>query len=231
MKKKVFWFTAPALLLLVGIGLALLWQNWQRNRLLKEKLEETIGRDAGSAEVVLKFEAEAKTATIDEAFRLFDKAIDDRTALIAELRGLYPDLANDFKAELIEYLIRENELVRSKRLMYQKMLGVSMATKVVEAQLRIMEQFAQFGIGTQTLIEEVEELKKRASELQGYAEGFWQRYEEVCRYEGRMESRAASLDIRFVSVARKFRNGNRKIKDDATRTAEGMLRLKSPKAG
>jgi len=60
-----------------------------------------------------------------ELFSLCDKSIDDRTNLIIELRGLYPEIDYELKEELLEFLNHENELTRAKRAFYRHQLTMS----------------------------------------------------------------------------------------------------------
>jgi len=107
-----------ALVLLAGVG----GFGYREYRLhgLKQKLAEAIGRDLGLTATILKLEVDSGKITFGEALVLCNRSVEDRTNLIIELRGLYPDLDYQFKTKLIDYLTAENEFVRTRREYYQK---------------------------------------------------------------------------------------------------------------
>lgn len=94
---------------------------------LNERLEEAVGRDSGYTETILKIEAESGSMTFAELFALCDKSVSDRTNLIVELRGLYPSIDSEVKAELIDHLTAENELIRQKAAFYRKQMALNSA--------------------------------------------------------------------------------------------------------
>ena len=77
---------------------------------LNEKLTQTIGKDQGLMEIILKIPG--SEITYGEIFDLCDKSVSDRIELIITLRGLYPNMRSDLKDSLIDFLSIENELVR-----------------------------------------------------------------------------------------------------------------------
>jgi hypothetical protein len=107
-----------ALALLAGVG-AFGYREYRLHG-LKQKLAEAIGRDLGLTETILKLEVDSGKITFGEALALCNRSVEDRTNLIIELRGLYPDLDYQFKTKLIDYLSAENEFVRTRREYYQK---------------------------------------------------------------------------------------------------------------
>jgi hypothetical protein len=99
--------------------------NTYRVHQIKAALAEAVGRDSGYTETILKIESEASGMTFLELFQLCDKSIEDRTQLVVELRGLYPEIEYEVKEQLIDFLNSENELVRSKRAFYRHQLNLS----------------------------------------------------------------------------------------------------------
>jgi len=113
--------------MLIATGLALVPFARQQYRLygLKARLQEAIARDAGYTETILKLEKDAPSVTYQELFELCDKSINKRTDLIAEVRGLYPDVNAPAKEKLIEYLNSVNGFVRSKKAFFTAHLRMS----------------------------------------------------------------------------------------------------------
>jgi hypothetical protein len=127
------WPIAVAIAVLVtvlGIGGFFVGDHYLTVARLNERLEEAVGRDSGLTETILKIEAESGSMTFAELFSLCEKSVEDRTNLIVELRGLYPDIDSEVKNALVQHLTAENELIRQKSGFYRKQMAVSTAMEL-----------------------------------------------------------------------------------------------------
>ena len=92
---------------------------------LNDKLQQALGKDQGLIETILKIESESNSMSYKELFDLCDKSVTERTNILVELRGLYPEMESQLKDSLISYFNNENELVRSKSQAYRKSMSFS----------------------------------------------------------------------------------------------------------
>ena len=92
----------------IVVGVAMTFYINQRMKVadLNEKLTQTIGKDQGLMEIILKIPG--SEITYGEVFELCDKSVNDRIELIITLRGLYPNMKSDLKDSLIDFLSIEN---------------------------------------------------------------------------------------------------------------------------
>ncbi len=90
-----------------------------------EKLQTVINKDQGITEIILKAETESSQMTYSELFEFCDKSVKDRTEMLIELRGLYPDKESVLKDSLMYFLNEENKMVRLKVQSYRKYIDVS----------------------------------------------------------------------------------------------------------
>lgn len=96
-----------------------------------EKLQNALGKDAGLIETILKVESESLSMSFQELFNLCDKSVNDRTNIIVDLRGLYPQMESKLKDSLIDFLNKENELVRAKSQAYRQIMNFSTNLKLL----------------------------------------------------------------------------------------------------
>ena len=228
-KTKIISIAAAALvfLSLIPVG-AVLGYRFYRTRLLKEKIEEAIGRDAGYTETILRIEKDSSNMNYQELFELCDKSIEGRTNLIVELRGLYPDIQYELKEKLIDFLNDENELVRAKRSFYRKSLEFSTKREALQEKLQdtpcsgcsveyYVEQKAR-------LKRELDQLIQSISEVEGNADEFYNRYQKVVEKERILSQSLNNAQIRFNSIFAKYQEENNKAVVDAKEGVQNWRR-------
>ena|GEM_PF-3056887 len=93
------------------------------------KLEEVIRKDAGYTETIIVAEDNASSMSYQEILDLCDKSIEERTNLIVELRGTYPENQGELKSKLISFLNSENELIRQESRLYHSESVYSLSNK------------------------------------------------------------------------------------------------------
>jgi hypothetical protein len=202
------------------------WFGLQQYRLsqLKTKLDESIGRDLGLTETILKTETESTKITYAEIFDLCDKSIQALTNLIVELRGVYPDVPFRFKEELIGYLNAENEFVRSKRDFYRKSLNQSSAWESLAEHVKDTPSnsygWDYYHDRTRRLRAEV---VKAAEEMAGSTDAFWDTYQKVAKEEASIVGKARTAGVRFEPIFGKFAEGNKKAVDSAKENTQSLI--------
>jgi len=195
--------------------------NYYRISQLKQKLEEAIGKNAGYAETILKVEAEASGMTYAELFNLCDKSIDDRTNLIVELRGLYPDVDYKMKEELIEFLNHENELTRAKRAFYRHLL--TMSSSMERLQKHVSDRPSS-DYGWDYYYKRTNSLKteliKAITDIVSSADDFKSNYVKLVEQESTLSISMSAEGIRFPTVFKQYEEANIKLADESKSTAE-----------
>jgi hypothetical protein len=228
-KTKIISIAAASLvfLSLIPVG-AFLGYRFYRTRLLKEKIEEAIGRDAGYTETILRVEKDSSNMNYQELFELCDKSIDGRTNLIVELRGLYPDIRYELKEKLIDFLNDENELIRAKRSLYRKSLKFSTKREALQEKL---QDATCSGCSVEYYVEqkarlkrELDQLIQSVSEVEGNADEFHNRYQTVVEKERILSQSLNNAQIRFNSIFAKYQEENNKAVLDAKKGAQNWRR-------
>jgi len=190
---------------------------------LNERLEEAVGRDSGYTETILKIEAESGSMTYAELFSLCEKSVADRTNLIVELRGLYPDVDSEVKTTLIQHLTAENELIRQKAGFYRKQMEVSTALETY------MDQLADTPssyYGWDYYKARVAKLKNETSEAIAdmVSEGtqFVKTYEALVDREKSLGDQMDRAGLRFVRVFEKYKGQNVGKTQEAIKTIQSL---------
>jgi len=92
---------------------------------LNEMLQQIVGKDQSLTEAILKIESGSTSINYEELIDLCDKSVGERTKMVVELRGLYPNMENQLRDSVTEFLNNENELVRSKSRAYSRNMNLS----------------------------------------------------------------------------------------------------------
>jgi hypothetical protein len=176
---------------------------------LNDRLEEAVGKDAGFTETILKIEVESGSMTFAELFKLCEQSIDARTAIIVELRGLYPDIDSRLRSTLIDHLTAENELVRQKVAFYRKQLALSTA---VDLYLDELNDVPTSGYGWDYHTTRLASLKKETMEAvaEMATEGtqFVETYKTLVARENSLAKQMHEAGLRFVRVFEKYEAQN-----------------------
>jgi hypothetical protein len=196
-------------LILLVSGAVVGAQHFKRQSEIKTKLEEAIGRDAGYTETILKVETDSSHITYGELFSLCDKSVEERTALIVELRGLYPSVNHTAKEKLIDFLNAENDTIRAKRDLYRRsMLLDNAMDATLEATKDIPSSVYGWEYSNARVTRAKEEAVDAAKELQGSAAGFVESYQKTLRLEAGVAEATSRFGIRFNPIFKTYSASN-----------------------
>ena len=210
------------LITVLGVGAKFGYDHYRIFQLM-QKLEEAIGKNAGCTETILKVEAEASRMTYKELFDLCDKSIEDRTNLIVELRGLYPDIDNKLKENLIEFLNHENELIRSKRAFYRHQLTFSNSTKILQEHLSDTPSSSNGRDYYRKKVNKLNtELIDYITEIVASADNFKSNYLKLVEQESTLGNSMNAEGIRFPAIFKEYKDSNIKLADESKTVAEAI---------
>lgn len=207
----------------LGVGSSIVGNKLIKMARLNERLEEAVGRDSGYTETILKIEAESGSMTYAELFSLCEKSIEDRTRLIIELRGLYPDIDSEMKTALVEHLAEENELVRQKVAFYRKQMELNSS---LELYLDQLADTPTSPYGWDYYNTRLARLKADASDaISGMIEEgteFVSTYEKLVDKEKDLGASLDQAGLRFVRVFEKYKSQNVGKAREAIKTAQSL---------
>jgi len=190
---------------------------------LNDRLEEAVGRDAGYTETILKIEAESGSMTYAELFKLCEKSIDDRTSLIVELRGLYPNIDSKLRNTLIEHLTAENEFVRQKVSFYRKQLALSTAIELYVDQLNDVPSSIYGWDYYRTRLATLKTKTLEAvSEMVVEGTLFVETYKTLVGREDSLSEQMERAGLRFVTVFKKYQAQNVEKTQQAISSAQSL---------
>ncbi|HPG40233.1 MAG TPA: hypothetical protein PLP19_14715 [bacterium] len=195
--------------------------NYYRVFQLKHKLEEAIGKNAGYTETILKVESEASGMTFKELFDLCEKSIADRTNLIIELRGLYPDINFELKEKLIIFLNDENELIRAKRAFYNHQLDFTSSVELFQNHISDTPT-SLYGWDYYTKRTNLlkSELIQEITKIINSADNFKSNYVKLVEQENILTNSMNNENIRFPTIFKQYEESNIKLADDSITTAK-----------
>jgi hypothetical protein len=96
----------------------------------QQRIEEALAKDAAFTETLLKMELESTGVTYKELFAFCDKSIDQRNALIVDMRVSTTKLAPNTRMAIIDYLNAENGFARAKSAFFSASLELDTARVV-----------------------------------------------------------------------------------------------------
>jgi hypothetical protein len=208
-------------IVLGGLG-SLAYHQYQLHS-LRQKLGEAIGKDLGLTETILKVESESSKITYGEFFELCNKSVENRTNLIAELRGLFPEMDYQLKTRLVEHLSAENEIVRSKRDFYRKSMEQSSAA---DSYLEQSKDYPSSSYGWDFYRDRLRQAKAKvletARETEESADEFLRAYEKMAKEETAIAKEAQSAGLRFEPIFQKHAKENQMR---AVETKQGAQQL------
>jgi hypothetical protein len=221
---KVLIALLSAVALCAGIGTVAYRQY--RIAGLKQKLGDAIGKDLGLTETILKVESDSSKITFGEVFDLCNKSVENRTNLIVELRGLYPEIDYNLKTRLLEYLTAENEFVRAKRAFYRKaMKQSSMVTTYIETLNERPASIYGFGYLRSRVRQLQAKLLEAARESEQSSDDFLKAYDKMSKEEAAVANEAQAAGLRFDPVFQKYAKGNQKKALDTKKEAVGFATM------
>jgi len=168
------------------------------------KLEEAVGRDAGYTETIIMAEDEASSMSYQELFELCDKSIEERTNLLVELRGIYPEIQRELKTKLISFVNSENELIRQESRLYRSELAFSLASKSLkDAKKDYFSSLNSYDL--ERLRKKITEVTNAMYEMAGNNIIFVSNYKAVLEEESDIKIAMDQEGLRFV---RKYQQSN-----------------------
>lgn len=193
---------------------------------LKQKLGEAIGKDLGLTETILRVESESSKITYGEFFELCNKSVENRTNLIVELRGLYPEMDYQLKTRLVDYLSAENEFVRAKRDFYRKSMESSSAA---DSYVEQVKNYPSSSYGWDFYRDRVRQMKvqvlETAREAEKSADEFLKVYEKMANEESVIAKEAQSAGLRFEPIFQKHAKGNQKRAEETKQSAQQLAKM------
>jgi len=174
-----------------------------------EKLQQALGKDQGLIETILKVESESTSMSYKELFDICDKSISERTEIIVDLRGLYPDMESKLKDSLIEFLNSENELVRSKSHAYRKQFSISSAYDNVK------EYVSDYSYNDYTyeyylsnVVKYKNEIKEAIIDMLSNLVTFQTNYDLLIVKERNLSKIMSDEGLRFIPLFEKYKDSN-----------------------
>ncbi len=224
LSKRILISVLCTIVVLGGVG-SLAYHQYRMHG-LKQKLGEAIGKDLGLTETILRIETESSKITYGEFFELCNKSVENRTNLIVELRGLYPEMDYQLKTRLVEYLSAENEFVRAKRDFYRKSMEQSSAA---DAYLEQIKDYPSSSYGWEFYRDRLRQMKAKvleaAREAEKSADEFLKLYEKMAKEETAIAKEAQSAGLRFDPIFQKHAKGNQKRAEETRQGAQHLAKM------
>lgn len=171
-----------------------------------EKLQTMIGKDQEMTETILKAESESSQMTYGELFEFCDKSVKERTEMLMELRGLYPDIESVLKDSLREFLNAENQLVRLKSQSYRKFLTVSTSS---ESYIEAGYRYRHLSYYEKEMRHKaIRELLEDANDMKDGLQTFMETYETVTEMEKSLEKLMKKEGLKFTPIFSKYQEAN-----------------------
>lgn len=207
--QKALLSALATVILLGGVG-AFSYHEYQLHG-LKQRLSEAIGKDLGLTETILRVESDSSKITFAELFDLCNKSVEQRTNLIVELRGLYPEIDFEFKSHLVEYLTAENEFVRAKRDYYRKVMEQNNVLESFKEQLSDTPASVYgWDYYRDRLRQEKAKALEAARNAEEGADEFLKAYETMSGKEQGIAKEAEYAGLRFSPIFQRHAGDNRK---------------------
>jgi hypothetical protein len=205
MKKLIVLIGIISISTLVGL---IIYDNIKLSR-LNEELQKSIGKDQGLIETILKIESESKSISYSELFDLCNKSVSERTNLIIELRGLYPEMKSELKDSLIEFFNVENELVRSKSQAYRKNLNLtSSADSYKEHILNYTYNEYSYDFHNKRSSSYIRQILESSQDMRTNIMAFENNYSTLLNKEIKIKRMMDKENLRFVSIFEKHKISN-----------------------
>lgn len=192
---------------------------------LNEQLQSAIGKDQGITETILKVESESSSMSFQELFELCEKSVKERTDMLIELRGLYPDMQSKLKDSLIEFLNAENELIRSKSQSYRKYLNVSTGNDSYKDLMKDWSSASYYmsDYYHKRIADKVYELIKDAEEMKDDTQRFYDQFKLLTSKEKSLSAIMNDEGLRFTPIFSKYQESTLKFMNNNVEYADLIL--------
>ncbi len=202
MKKNIIILISILGIAITGVCAAYYIKNRIRLSEIKEKLSETIGKDQGLTEIILKIPQ--SDITYGEVFDLCSKSVDERNKLIVELRGLYPNMENVIKDSLIDFLSIENDLVRDQSQCSRRYMEYSSEKK----RFNTLRQSEYSDYYSSTFSEIRKEMEENLQKYMESRKSFEENYRSLLIKEASLNKIMKNNDMRFMLMFVKYKELN-----------------------
>lgn len=175
-----------------------------------EKLQIAIGKDQGITETILKAENESSSMSFNEMFEMCDKSVKERTDMIIELRGLYPEMQSQLKDSLIEFLNEENELIRNKSQSYRKYIDLKVGYDSYRETIKDWKNASYYmdDYYHRSIAEKFYEVIKDADNMKDYLQTFYFKYQALMQKEKYLTTLMDEEGLRFNTIFSKYQKSN-----------------------
>ncbi len=213
------------ILIVLGIIGGLYINNRIKISKLNDKLQQAIGKDQGLTETILKIESESQSISYSEFFDLCEKSVAERTDLIVELRGLYPDMESQLKESLIEFFNNENELVRSKSQFYRKQMNISTSIDIMTEYVNdyTYSEYSYDYFKTH-LASLKKELYEHADEMIDNISIFRENFNSLITKEKDLALLMKKAKLRFLPIYEKYNQSTSKYLDESEASANQIIK-------
>jgi hypothetical protein len=193
---------------------------------MNEKLQSCIGKDQGLTETILKTEDESSSISYKELFELCEKSVKDRTDMLIELRGLYPNLESVLRDSLVGFLNSENELIRSKSQSYRKSMNLGTeydSFNDAMSDWRTSSSSYMTDYYHKRIADSVKEIVKGAKGLKEDVQTFYDTFKLLVEKEKGLDKVMDSEGLRFDPIFGKYQKSTLKFMNDQTEYADLLL--------
>lgn len=184
--------------LTIGIPTYSYIKKQQKETELNEKLQSNLGKDQGMTELILR--NISGTISYKELFESCEKSIKDRSDLIVELRGLYPNMPSELRDSLSDFLDVENELMRLMSMSARKQLNASNISEEPR------HQYSFYYTDYDTNPDKWERYTKEADEMYEFNDKISIKYSIMIQKEKGLDKIMKKSKLRFISIYPKYIN-------------------------
>jgi hypothetical protein len=227
MKKAIILIVVTAV---VAVGAFFFIRNKLKVDEMNEKLQSFIGKDQGITETILKTEDESSSISYQELFDLCEKSVKDRTDMLVELRGLYPNMESTLRDSLIGFLNAENELSRSKSQAYRKSMNANTnyesyndATSDRRNGSYLMADYYK-----KRIYEACKETLDDAKGLKENVQTFYDNFKLLLEKEKSLGELMKDEDLRFTPIFAKYQPSSLKFLNDQNKLADLYMNILNP---
>ena len=204
-------------------------QSHLRTKELHDALELALSKDQRMTEAILNLELDTTKMTFNEIFQRYSQSVADRTTLIDQVRGFYPEVNDPLKSDLAGYFSAENGFVEAKRDLFRKSIELSLDMDLFREQVK---ERPDSPYRQEFLRERTRQLKEKALAAAGDAEksatDFLVLYDKMLKQEGGMSQEAHNAGLRFESIFQKHAIGNQKTAHAVEESAQQVANILPP---
>jgi hypothetical protein len=181
---------------------------------MNEKLSVALAKDYGITESILKIEGETTNATYQDLFDMCDKAVKDRSELLVELRGLYPNLESELRDSLINLINLENDITRSKEHAYRAKLSTSSLERLYDLRSTYLSSYYFSDSYHRAMVNEAYDLIDDVVKGRDAIKDFTTIYGKLVKIETRIAVLMDDEDLLFKPFYTKNKDSNIKVMTD-----------------